>query len=113
MEFENGITSPDIQLPHRIDRENAEAWYERLVQQLARHDTDLRLDLSRISAMDTAGCALLVRLMANARDRGRRIQLTNPSQTARIVLELFRLQEVIPALTTPNPSVPDTAPVGH
>ena len=64
-----------------------------LLEQLTAHPEAATLDLSRVSAIDTAGLQLLMVARQQARDGGRELRIRNPSQVVSEVLDLCRLGE--------------------
>jgi anti-sigma B factor antagonist len=56
----------------------------------------LGIDLGRVTAIDTAGLAYLVKLLAEARKLGGELRLTAASDAVRRALELARLDRLFP-----------------
>ncbi len=63
----------------------------RLLEELAAHPDAIRLDLSHVVELDTAGLQLLLTARRFATDAGRELSVTNPSRVVADVLELCRL----------------------
>jgi anti-anti-sigma factor len=67
----------------------------RLLDELAAHPDAIRLDLSQVVELDTAGLQLLLTARRYASDAGRQLHLTNPSRVVADVLELCRLGALV------------------
>jgi len=66
---------------------------EVLLQALADDAPELRLDLSQVEACDSAGVQLLLALERSARERGRPLRITDPSEPVRQALATYGLDE--------------------
>jgi len=58
--------------------------------------SDVLVDLSAVSYIDSSGVASLVEALQSARRRGTSLGLASPSDSARRVLQLARLDKVFP-----------------
>ena len=62
-----------------------------LLAELAAHPDAIRLDLSQVVELDTAGLQLLMTARRFATEAGRDLKITQPSQVVADVLELCKL----------------------
>ena len=62
-----------------------------LLTEASRSEDDLKVDLSRVTDMDTAGLQLLLLLRREANRMGLRVTFSDPSQAVRDVLGVVRL----------------------
>lgn len=85
-----------VTLRGSFDLHSAPARFASLVERLSTSDT-LRLDLSQITWIDSAGLASLVRLLAEAKRMGADLVLEHVSDAVRRMIRLAKLETLFPA----------------
>lgn len=91
IEIERLADTAEIALNGRFDAHETEAFLA-AAQDLLHDDVRrIRVELSQVSFIDSAGLAELVRLMKHARQLGGDVDLIRPSDPVRVILELTRL----------------------
>jgi ABC-type transporter Mla MlaB component len=83
----------DISLGSRLEIRDVEALHRQLVQVLAGAAT-LRVDVSRITAVDAAGAQLLLALVREAQRRALRLEFSGKSNALEAALKSLGLEEV-------------------
>lgn len=94
---EHIVRSAVVRVGSRIDAFTAPALRERLDALLEAGTTRFVIDLSPVPFLDSAGMAVLVRLLKNARQAGGDVALVWPDlEAARRILKLTKFDRVFP-----------------
>ncbi|HEY4211941.1 MAG TPA: STAS domain-containing protein [Steroidobacteraceae bacterium] len=101
MELQVNITSSSVQITGELTVYTCAAASEQICAALAASPELDRLDLSRVSEIDTAGLQTLLAARKYAATSGRHLRIANPSSVVAEVLELCRLTQFGAVETTP------------
>lgn len=108
---DTGGNSYDFALSGSLDHRSAPSIRKVMFEEALRH-REIRIDLSGLQLIDTAGLATLVEAFAAAQRGGVAMAFHSPSEPIRRVLRFTRLDQVFPifdSVAPPNP--PAMAPV--
>ncbi|MCX8087763.1 MAG: STAS domain-containing protein [Meiothermus ruber] len=89
-------TAARFAIEGRLDVQQAPVLRQSLGEARDRGAKDLRLDMSGVDFMDSAGLAALVSGLKQVKNNGGSLVIENPSPAVRKVLELTLLDKVIP-----------------
>lgn len=89
-------TAARLVIEGRLDMQQAPGLRQSLGEARDRGARDLRLSMSAVEFMDSAGLAALVSGLKQAKNNGGSLIIENPSPAVRKVLELTLLDKVIP-----------------
>jgi anti-sigma B factor antagonist len=89
-------TAARLVIEGRLDMQQAPGLRQILGEARDRGARDLRLSMSAVEFMDSAGLAALVSGLKQAKNNGGSLVIENPSPAVRKVLELTLLDKVIP-----------------
>jgi len=110
---EIGGQSYDFSLSGSLDRGSAPSIRKVMFEEALRH-REVRIDLSGLELIDSAGLATLVEAFAAAKRNGVDMVFHRPSESVCRVLRFTRLDQVLPILDSPVPrNLSRTAPVGR
>jgi len=84
-------TTTAVALHGRFDAFEVEGFDTTVMSALINGEPQVRVNLSNVSFIDSSGLAALVRVMKRAREQGGDLVLIAPSDAARVILELTRL----------------------
>jgi anti-sigma B factor antagonist len=102
---EMGSNTYDLALSGFLDRRSAPGIRKVMFEKALRH-REVRIDLSGLEFIDSAGLATLVEAFAAAKSDGVDMAFHRPSESVRRVLRLTRLDEVFPIFDSVVPSRP-------
>ncbi len=93
----------DFALSAFLDRRSAPSIRKVLFEEALCH-REIRIDLSALEFIDSAGLAALVEAFAAAKKKGVKMSFHRPSEPSRRALRLTRLDQVFPILDRPASS---------
>ena len=98
MSTDTAATEAPVRLGPEMTISQAAAWRDTLVDALCATAGDLRLDLSAVTDIDSAGLQLLLATRRSVVERGAALQVTAVSATVRDALAVFGLDSRLEAV---------------
>jgi anti-sigma B factor antagonist len=99
IDFESRGRAHVARLPETLVLANAARLRDALQQQIASGAARLVLDLSRVEFADSSGLSAILACVNSARRRGGDVALLSPMPRVRALIELTRLDDVVPVVT--------------
>ncbi len=84
-----------IRLKGRLDNVSVSSVYDKSLR-LFKDEPELKIDLSGVTHSNTAGAALLVEWLKEARDRDQNIHFVNTSEPMLKIVRMTNLERVLP-----------------
>ena len=91
-----------VKIEGRVTRDSSTDLQNELTD-LIKGSENLKLDLSQVSYVDSAGIAVFIQVYKRARSAGVEYRLLNPSAPVRTVLDLARLDQLFTIELSPEP----------
>jgi anti-sigma B factor antagonist len=102
--------SVTLRLSGEIDMCTAELVREAALAAIDRGHTDVHIDMSAVTFMDSTGLNMLLATSRRAEAAGGRLQLVDPTRAVRRVLEVTGVQQLFEIAEVPAPAPGATAP---
>ena len=95
-------TTTVLELRGRFDAHGADPVRERLVGAISAGASDLTIDLSGVTFIDSKALALLVRSQKECREGGVNLTLASPSSPVQLIFELTKLDRAFTIVDSPE-----------
>jgi anti-sigma B factor antagonist len=99
IEFDSRAGADIARLPSTLVLANAGRVREAMLERITSGGARMVLDLSRVEFADSSGLSAILACVNGARRRGGDIALLSPMPRVRALIELTRLDDVVPVVT--------------